>query len=56
MRRCHSETMQDYRRVHNKEMWERPLAEEVVYRDPPAYRPKRCPVAREAVRKQGVGE
>ncbi len=24
MRRCHSEAMQEYRREHNQEMWDRP--------------------------------
>lgn len=30
MRRCHSEAMQDYRRQHNQEMWERELPPVVV--------------------------
>lgn len=33
MRRCHSGPMQDYRREHNREMWDRPLLRPVTIED-----------------------
>lgn len=56
MRRCHSETMQDYRKAHNKEMWDRPLSQEVIYRCLSQDAPGARLIAKRAVEEQGVGK
>jgi len=58
MRRCHSPYMQEYRRRHNQEMWERQVgtAPQYLNAQTPQGFPPRCPVAMASVNGQGVGE
>jgi hypothetical protein len=53
MRGCHKKPTQDIRHKHNSEMWSRPQLDPVVV---PSRQPSPCPVAREAVHRQGVGD